>query len=64
MKQAIWKVYNKQTRRYETINPAQAQPDQTVVKMFWSKNAERFVTIPGASLYKVNASGQMELVTE
>lgn len=62
----MFKAYNEITRQYETIDPDEAElfPGQSVIRLFWCKAIEKFVTVPGASLYTVNASGEFELNQE
>lgn len=62
----IFKAFNETTRKYEVIdlNEAELVPGQKVLKMFWCNTAERFVTVPGASIFQVNNNLDLELVNE
>ena len=55
-------TFNRQAKRYETVTDL--QPGMSVVKMYWCKQAQKFVTVPGASLFKVNQTGELELVND
>jgi hypothetical protein len=58
-----WMIYDATTRRHVAIDLDEAEllPSETVVQMFWSKAAGRYVTIPGDSLYTVQADGSLVL---
>jgi hypothetical protein len=55
----IYKTYNPTMGSHETISLADIKPGQTVIRMFWSKKIQRYVTVPGASLVKMNDSGEL-----
>lgn len=59
-----FQMYNDLTRRYEDIDldDAEILPGQTVVKLYWLNSAQTYATVPGASLYRMNAN--FELVLE
>jgi hypothetical protein len=56
-------AFNPQTRKHEEIDPELAElvPGETVIRMFYCRSAQKFVTVPGASLYVVNADGDLVL---
>jgi ketosteroid isomerase-like protein len=62
----IWTMYNTETRRHEVVhlNEAELLPGETVVQMFWCESGKRYVTVPGASLYTVQADGTLALTRE
>jgi hypothetical protein len=59
----IWTMYNTETRRHEEIDleDAELMPGETVVQLFWCQRAGRYVTVPGASLYRVQADGTLAM---
>lgn len=62
----IYKVHNPITRKYEVIDLDEAElaPGETVVKMHRDNFSGRYVTIPGASLFKVTADLQLEPIND
>ena len=56
-------AFNEQTRKYEQIDLEDAEmfAGQTVIKMYYTKCMERWATVPGASLYTINADGSLSL---
>jgi hypothetical protein len=62
----IYKMFNETTRKHEEIdlNEAELLPGQIVVKMFFVASDSRYVTIPGASLFTVTETLDLELVAE
>lgn len=61
MKNEIYKAYNAITRKMETINLDEAEivPGMRIVKMFWCQSANTYVSVPGASLFVVDANLQL-----
>lgn len=55
-------TFNSYTRKCEEIdlNESELVAGMTLIRKFWS-NTAGWVTIPGASLYVVNADGDIEL---
>jgi len=66
MNSTKWVAHNEITRKYEEIDPDEAElfPGKTILKKYWCASVERFVTIPGASLYIVTHDGSLALVSE
>lgn len=62
----IYKVHNPIARKYEVIDLDEAElaPGETVVKMYRDNFTGRYVTIPGASLFKVTTDLQLELIND
>ncbi len=62
----IWKAYNPLTRHYEEIDPDEAEllPGQTMLRMFWCQSAGRYLTVPGASLYAIDADSNLVLLAD
>jgi len=61
-----WLMYNEISRKMEEVDieTCELVAGQYVTCAFWSGSLEKFVTIPGASGYKVNAVGQLVLDIE
>ena len=59
-----YRTYNPQTRKYESIDIDEAEliPGMTLIAMYWSLYANKWVTVPGASLYIVNNDLNLEPV--
>ena len=50
-----WVAFNPLSRRYEEVCPeSELMPGETIIRMCYHRSAGRYVTIPGASLYKVD----------
>ena len=62
----IYKMHNPITRKYEVIDLDEAElaPGETVMKFYCDNFTGRYVTVPGASLYRVNSDLQLELINE
>lgn len=62
----LFKMFNETTRKYEVIDLDEAEllPGQTVVKFFYVPSDDKFVTVPGASLFTVTESLGLELINE
>lgn len=62
----IYKIHNPATRKYEIIDLDEAEllPGETVVKLYRDNFSGRYVTVPGASLYRVNENLDLELINE
>jgi hypothetical protein len=59
----IYKAFNPLTRRMETIYPDEAEilEGEVLIKMYWCEAIAKYCTVPGASLYRVTADGNLEL---
>jgi hypothetical protein len=53
-----WEAYNPTTRTMETVDIEEMElaPGLRLIQMFWCERAKRFVTIPGASVFVVDAN--------
>jgi hypothetical protein len=62
----IFKAFNPLTRRMQTIylDEAEILEGEILIKMYWSRSIGKYVTIPGASLYLVNADLDLEQIAE
>lgn len=62
----IYKMHNPATRKYEIIDIDEAEllPGETVMKLYRDNFSGRYVTVPGASLYRVNSDLQLELIND
>ena len=55
---AIWSAVNPATGKRELIDPEREFiPGETIVKLYYCKRLDGYVTIPGASLFKVAPDG-------
>lgn len=56
-------AFNEVTRRYEAIplDEAELVTGQSIMRLFWCESGQRYVTIPGASLFVVNQQGKLIL---
>ncbi len=60
METTIFKAFNQMTRKFEEVTAeSELLPGQTVIRMFWCQSADRFVTVPGESEFKVNQSFEL-----
>jgi hypothetical protein len=51
----LWTAVNPATRKREIIDPeAELIPGEKIVKLFYCKRLDGYVTVPGASLFKVS----------
>lgn len=58
-------AFNAFSKRYDEIEPeSEIVPGMIIIKMFWSAGAGDYVTVPGASLHRVNADLQLELIND
>jgi hypothetical protein len=56
----LWTAVNPLTRTREIVDPeGEFIPGETIVKLYYCKQFDGYVTIPGASLFKVAADGYM-----
>ena len=48
-------IFNPQTRKHDEIDleVGELLPGETIVKLFYCRRANRYVTVPGASLFTV-----------
>jgi len=53
----IYKQFNQTNRKYDDVKLSDVEIGSTVIKMFWSKNMKKFVTIPSESIQIVTAKG-------
>lgn len=53
--------WNEITRRYERIDLQKAglAAGQRVLRLYWCESGQRYVTVPGASLYVVGPHGDL-----
>jgi hypothetical protein len=52
----LWSVVDPLTGKRELIDPeGELIPDETIIKLYYCKRLDGYVTIPGASLFKVAA---------
>jgi hypothetical protein len=61
---STWTIYDPAVRRHVAVREAAdlATPGQTVLRLFWCAQAQRHVTVPGASLYVIAQDGSYTLV--
>jgi hypothetical protein len=54
----LWTAVNPSTGKREIVDPeGEFLPGETIVKLYYCKRLDGYVTIPGASLFKVSAAG-------
>ncbi len=54
----LWTAANPATGKRETVDPeGELIPGETIMKLYYCKQLGSYVTIPGASLFKVAADG-------
>lgn len=53
----VWAVYCKPLKRMEQVTSSNVKPGQTVFRLFWTNSLQKFVTIPGASMFVVDDNG-------
>ena len=55
----LYVIYDPAVRRHVPVTEAVelATPGQTVLRLLWCPQAQRHVTVPGASLYTIQADG-------
>ena len=54
----IWSAANPSSGKRELIDPeGEFIPGETIIKLYYCKRLDGYVTIPGASLFKVAADG-------
>jgi len=52
----LWSAVNPMTRKRELVDPeGELIPGETIVKLYYCKRLDSYVTIPGASLFRVAA---------
>jgi hypothetical protein len=52
----LWTAVNPVTGKREIIDPeAEFIPGETIIKLFYCRRLDGYVTVPGASLFKVSA---------
>jgi len=57
----LWSAINPVTNKREIIDQeAELIPGETIVKLYYCKRLDGYVTIPGDSLFKVNSDGFLE----
>lgn len=51
-----WISHNPMTRKYATVDLVNDEfvTGQTVLKLFWCNSAEKYCTIPGDCIYRLN----------
>jgi hypothetical protein len=59
----LWVIYDPATRRHEPVQESAelCTPGQTVLRLFWCPQAQRHVSVPGASLHTILADGTCQL---
>ena len=62
----LWVIYDPATRRHEPVSEAAelCTPGQTVLRLFWCPQAQRHVTVPGASLHTIQPDGTLALAQD
>ena len=62
----IYTMYNTESRRHEVVDldDAELMPGEMVVQLFWCESSTRYVTVPGASLYTVQANLTLALIRD
>ena len=54
----LWTAVNPATGKREIVDPkGEFIPGETIVKLYYCKRLDGYVTIPGISLFKVAADG-------
>ena len=54
----LWAAMNPSTGKREIIDPeGELIPGETIVKLYYCKRLDGYVTIPGASIFKVSLTG-------
>jgi hypothetical protein len=54
----LWTAVNFATRKREIIDPeAEFIPGETIIKLYYCKRLDGYVTVPGASVFKVSPDG-------
>ena len=54
----LWIAVNPATGKHEIVDPeGEFIPGETIVKLYYCKRLDGYVTIPGASLFQVRADG-------
>lgn len=63
MSNQIWTAYSETTRKFEQVDLDEAElvPGQKLLIKFWVPSDQKFVTVPGASLYTVTGNGDLVL---
>lgn len=62
----MYQMFNETTRKFEEINIDEAEllPGQKVIRRFWCNSDQRWVTVPGQSIYTVNQDLNLELTND
>lgn len=59
----LWSAVNPLTGNRELVDPeAEFIPGETIIKLYYCKRLDGYVTIPGASLFRVAADYTLEAV--
>jgi hypothetical protein len=59
----LWSAVNPMTGKREPIDPeGELIPGETIIKLYYCRHLDGYVTIPGASLFKVAADSTLEVV--
>ena len=54
----LWSAANPASGKRELVDPeGELLPGETIVKLYYCKRLDGYVTVPGASLFKVAADG-------
>ena len=57
----IWSAVNPATGKRELVDPeGEFIPGETIIKLYYCKRLDSYVTVPGASLFKVSDSCMLE----
>lgn len=61
-----WIANNPITRKYEEIDieTAELLPGQTAMKLYYCRSFDKYVTIPGDCIYRMNANYELVLDEE
>lgn len=66
MERIIYKTYDPTIRRHTQIWPDESEmvPGMILIKMFYCPSAGGYVSIPGASLFRVNDRFELEAIND
>lgn len=60
-----YQMFNDESRSWEDVDVGDAEilPGQSVLKVYWCNSIRRYVTCPGASLYRMNDNFELVLAS-